>query len=128
MTNLEAKEKLYMEWQKLLDYSLDYAGISEAYKMAFKALELEPCADVVSRQAVLDLAEKGVLVSNGNYKSVCKAINELPPVNPQVKIGHWIDLDEKSAVCSCCNRNNTLYGDFCKWCGARMFEPQESEK
>ena len=42
------------------------------------------------------------------------------------KFGHWIDIDEKSAVCSCCNRNNTLYGNFCKWCGARMVE-QESE-
>lgn len=36
------------------------------------------------------------------------------------KTGHWIDLDEKSAVCSCCYRNNLLYGDFCKWCGAKM--------
>ena len=42
--------------------------------------------------------------------------------------GHWIDKDEKSAVCSCCNRNNTLYGDFCKWCGAKMVEQQESEE
>ena len=36
------------------------------------------------------------------------------------KTGHWIDRYEKSAVCSCCNRNNTLYGNYCKWCGARM--------
>jgi len=83
MTNKEAKEKLYMEWQKFLENNIDYVGISEAYKMAFKALEQEPCENAVSRQAVLDLAKKGVLVSNGNYKSVCKAINELPPVNPQ---------------------------------------------
>ena len=41
------------------------------------------------------------------------------------KIGHWIDKDEKSAVCSCCNRNNILYGDFCKWCGAKMTGTQE---
>lgn len=39
--------------------------------------------DLISRQAVLDLAKKGILVSNGNYKSVCKAINELPSVTPQ---------------------------------------------
>lgn len=43
------------------------------------------------------------------------------------KTGHWIDKDEKSAVCSCCNRNNTLYGDFCKWCGAKIVESLESE-
>ena len=39
MTREEAKEKLYMEWQKFLENNIDYAGISEAYKMAFKALE-----------------------------------------------------------------------------------------
>jgi len=44
------------------------------------------------------------------------------------KRGHWISIDEKSAICSCCNRNNTMYGDFCKWCGARMVDQQESEK
>ena len=44
--------------------------------------KIEPCKDAIRRQAVLDLAKKGVLVSNGNYKSVCKAINELPSVTP----------------------------------------------
>lgn len=41
MTNKEAKEKLYMEWQKFLENNIDYAGISEAYKMAFNALDQE---------------------------------------------------------------------------------------
>lgn len=39
--------------------------------------------EAIYRQDVLDLAKKGVLISNGNYECVCKAINELPPVNPQ---------------------------------------------
>lgn len=39
--------------------------------------------EAIYRQDVLDLAKKGVLISNGSYKSVCKAINELPSVNPQ---------------------------------------------
>lgn len=42
MTYKEAKEKLYMEWQKFLEDNIDYAGISDAYKTAFKALEQEP--------------------------------------------------------------------------------------
>ena len=49
MTNKEAKEKLYMEWQKFLEENIDYAGISEAYKMAFKALEQEPMTDVLDK-------------------------------------------------------------------------------
>ena len=39
--------------------------------------------EAIYRQDVLDLAKKGVLISNGNYESVCKAINEILPVNPQ---------------------------------------------
>lgn len=39
----------------------------------------QPCEDCISRGAVLDLARKGVLVSNDNFESVCKAINDIPP-------------------------------------------------
>lgn len=42
MTNKEAKDKLYLQWQAFLEDNIDYAGVSEAYKMAFKALEQEP--------------------------------------------------------------------------------------
>lgn len=63
------------------------------------------------------------------YDDMVNCVKGMPPVTPQEpKTGHWIDKDEKVAVCSCCNRNNTLYGDFCKWCGAKMVEPQESEE
>ena len=55
----------------------------EALDLAIKALEQQPCDDCISREDVLALAEKGILVSNGNYKSVCKAINDLPSVTPK---------------------------------------------
>ena len=48
-----------------------------------KLVSQDPCKDAISRQAVLNLAKKGVLVSNRNFESVCKAINDLPSVNPQ---------------------------------------------
>ena len=84
------------------------------------------CEDAVGRQAVIN-AIKSVPSGNWTNKRYLQEIDELPSVQPKAKTGHWIDKDEKSAVCSCCNRNNTLYGDFCKWCGAKMVEPQESE-
>lgn len=83
-------------------------GLNEALDMAIKALDQEPCRywqngkcngntevceDAISRQDVLDLAKKGVLISNGNYASVCKAINELPSAEP--KTGHWIPVGER---------------------------------
>jgi len=47
-----------------------------------EALKGEPCEDCVSRTAVIELAKKGTLISNGNFKSVCEAINNLPRVYP----------------------------------------------
>lgn len=46
-------------------------------------LDGQPCEDCIRRSDVLALAEKGALVSNGNYQAVCKAINELPSVKPK---------------------------------------------
>ena len=130
MTNKEAKEKLYMEWQKFLEDNIDYAGISEAYKIAFKALEQEPCEDCISREAVLDLAKKGILVSNGNYKSVCKAINDLPSVKPKERTGEWQQDMDGTFLCSECGSGYkdqpTLMGKpmfaFCPICGCRMIK------
>lgn len=36
------------------------------------------------------------------------------------KIGKWNDRVGETAICGCCNRINNLYGDYCKWCGAKM--------
>lgn len=94
----------------------------------------EPREDTISRQAVLDLAKKGILVSNGNYKSVCKAIYELPSVNPQEKTGHWIWRTEDIYRCSECGNDirvkevmNVPQYVCCPMCEARMIKPQESE-
>jgi hypothetical protein len=112
-------------------------------------LEQELCDEAISRQAVLDLAKKGVLISNGNYKSVCKAINELPSVNPQPKTGHWLmpDKEYSSKIwrkCSCCGTHIEKYSkhisfdgevhyipyrlNYCYVCGTRMVESQKSEE
>ena len=42
MTNKRASEILYDQWQRFLEENLDYGGVSEAYKKAFKALDQEP--------------------------------------------------------------------------------------
>lgn len=61
--------------------------------MIDELLEQQPCDDCISRADVLALAEKGTLVSNGNYKSVCKAINDLPSVTPKAE---WKDIYAES--------------------------------
>ena len=89
MTNLEAKEKLYMEWQKLLDYSLDYAGISEAYKMAFKALELEPLTDTEQRI---------FLAAMGREEKICKEVCADGDGKDLVEVCHSIERKVKKAL------------------------------
>ena len=39
MNEEKAGEILYMQWQEFLEDNIDYAGVSDAYKMAFKALK-----------------------------------------------------------------------------------------
>jgi hypothetical protein len=61
--------------------------------------EQQPCEDCISRKSVLDIAKKGVLISNGSYESVCKAINELPPVTP--KIQEWLSSFNTDSATEC---------------------------
>lgn len=132
------------------EYMKNHAGESqvEAFTMAIKALEQEPCEDAISRQAVLKTLDdmNNVLDVDrtvANYKELLKECYEvLPPVNPQEpKTGHWIKeksvygWDGKSYQCSKCCRSIHLDLEvedlndypFCH-CGAKMVEPQESEE
>lgn len=53
-------------------------------------------SDIISRKDVLSLADRGVLISNGNYKSVCEAINNLPSISERdaVKLIWSAQVDE----------------------------------
>ena len=95
--------------------------------------------DLISRQAALEPYR----ILN-NTDTLCVAviranIIQLPPVRPQEpKTGHWIAVYQGNEIinyrCSKCelgdtNGSTNLYGwNFCRRCGARMVEPQESEE
>ena len=106
-------------------------NISVMCKDILDYLKQEPCEDCISRQAVLDqtyLWSKDEFLRITNpFDYLRKRINSLLPVTPKPKTGHWIDADGDNAICGCCNRLNHLYGAYCKHCGAKMVEPQESE-
>jgi hypothetical protein len=134
--------------------------ILEAYKVAIKALEQEPCDvfdeygnykypsdvmltkpntatsipcdDAISRQAVIEIAKSSK--SNWIDNSVLfKRVNELPTVTPQSKTGHWIYKQYGSYPecgnwhCSECDKKDNNIPLYCPNCGAKMYEPQESE-
>lgn len=131
---IDIPEARYKDIQRIADVQQSRKHFSTAEQIISNGMPLkqEPCEDCISRQAVLDLAKSGKLVSNGNYKSVCDAINGLPSVEPERKPGHW-EWDQRTGeyVCSECGCN-PIYDRttpdvseidkyrYCRWCGAPM--------
>ena len=50
MTEQRAKAILYNEWQGFLENNIDYAGVSDAYKLAFNALEQMSAIDDIKAE------------------------------------------------------------------------------
>ena len=81
-----------------------------------------------------------------HYDDVVKCINGMPSVNQEPKEGHWVYEPQKRMVdetdegvvyrteyrCKCSNCDadygfTKMKDACCRYCGARMFEPQGSE-
>lgn len=127
----------------------------EALDLAIKALDQEPCEDAISRKALFDMCKKEIdhISKNWqNYHSPSEAksgfayiatnIYDLPPVNPQPKIGHWILADEQNKedvdndnyrfICSECQCSDVhakcTKVPYCWNCGARMIEKEDDKE
>ena len=110
---------------------------------AIKALEQEPCEDVISRQAVKEqMIKYGFSAPD---MTVTEFVEGLPSVDTQPKTGRWewIRYDSnpnignwhcsecRCVVVECVDRKSEGCGiplyKYCPQCGCRMVEPQESE-
>lgn len=79
MTNERAVEILNLD----LDILGQYGGeTAEAYKMAIKALEAQPCEDAVSRTLVHEAITASIAESENPYE-MWQRIEALPPVIPK---------------------------------------------
>ena len=112
----------------------------EAFDMAIKALEQEPCEDAISRQAVLEAIDAKAwefcdyLISknrNDEQKPVSHFADnlrecvreELPSINPQPKTGRWIEHFDEIGKWYECDQCHTDWGgpvNYCPNCGAKM--------
>lgn len=84
--------------------------------------------DAISRQAVLDIAKSSK--SNWIDNSVLfKRVNELPPVTPQPKIGHWqLKIDNTNHLvweCDNCKGLQANITNYCPDCGIKMEEVEK---
>ncbi len=87
-------------------------------------LEQELCEDAIGRADMLDAVGHGTTYTS---KEIQNIVNSLPPVTPQPKMGHWIDVFG-GCECSECGCLEAGYSDYCPDCGAKMVDPQESEE
>lgn len=112
---------------------------------AIKALEQEPCEDAISRQEAVEAFQmfreyESNRSNKGWVNRIETVLNQLPPVNPQPKTGHWITWKEAGKYipsetkfeCSVCHdAAQTLYNgldllsSYCPNCGAKMVESQD---
>lgn len=139
-----------------------------AHKMAIKVLEQEPCDDCISRQAaqakIKNICNEYRLsyedgerkaATGGSAYALGHAFDDLPPVTPQSKTGHWKFIQRGKFIDICCSEcgyvsvkdyayNYTIdqldeqekkdffaesHMNFCECCGSKMLEiPTGSEK
>ena len=100
-------------------------------------VEQEPCGDCISREATIDGINRYFHDEYYQRTSIqdCRdcliedVIKPLPPVNPQTKIGHWIETSVLVRSCSSCGKGYSEYPvgkwNYCPNCGARMVESEE---
>lgn len=119
------------------------SDILEAHKIAIEALKRESCSDAIGRQAVSEAITKiGLSKNNSNEVHVAveclRAVEALPTVIPQQKIGYWLRWYERKETeqyreniphcnCSECGKeydpHSSQFIKFCSNCGAKMVEP-----
>lgn len=83
MTDKRASEILYNQWQSFLENNLDYGGVSEAYKKAFKLLEQEPCDNAISRNDMLDAIGHGTIYTSEKLQKIIKGLPDVKTIGIQ---------------------------------------------
>ena len=115
------RNSLKVRWQDMVIYNVEW--LKKNWQMEMDIVcGVKPCDDAVSRQAVLEIAKQHTLTND------YLAIQNLPSVNPQPKTGHWINDEVGCYYCSeCCGYVASHDDAYCRYCGAKMVEPRESE-
>lgn len=118
-----------LEKQNIYDDGEHYVTISKAL---YDKLNVDVCEDAVSRDAVKDILNNSYSLTDAEHR-----LEQLPSVTRQT--GEWICYNYPAHECVYCSNCKTEYYEndlylggsefpnFCPNCGARMFEPQESE-
>ena len=94
--------------------------------------------DLISRQAAIDAAALSAAEWDGMYVQdingrIRKALEQLPPAQPERKKGKWVKLPGMNEYCSACNQffplsyfqGRPFEINYCPHCGAMMEVAQD---
>jgi rubredoxin len=110
-------------------------ALTEGVTASDKALEQEPCEDVVSLNGVIDTIEwYRTNPQHFTEDNLIEDIKGLPPVTPKQRTGHWVEIgDEPYDTWECDNCGFVIDGSgcvdpeeyrdiykYCPNCGAKM--------
>ena len=98
------------------------------------ALSAEPCEDAISRQEAIraiEALQRPIMREESNYyqfkfsgmSEAREAVENLPSVSPQPKVGSWIEHFDESGKWYECDQCHTDWGgsvNYCPNCGAKM--------
>lgn len=96
----------------------------EAFEMAIKALEQQPCEDCISREAVIKIFGE-VHPMDYNTQAYITNIQNLPSVTPSRPNGKWKKISP-AGIYECTNCNQMIMTSdidcykYCHGCGVRM--------
>lgn len=100
------EQKFYVTTRKLSDDELKHLEEQmEKERWQFISVKQDPCDDAISRQAAIDamakiehddIAQYGCAIPEGFDSSpAIEALNDLPSVTPQPKMGRWIPVSKR---------------------------------
>jgi len=103
--NLVMKQEPCEDWYDIPsgEMTLEQArqAVKDLRKKLAGCLKKEPCEDAISRQEAIDTIESWLSCDDYNkaerhiMRAMQSVLYDLPPVTPQPKTGHWIDVNER---------------------------------
>ena len=134
---IKALEQERSRSAEITQYRHDCEKLMEENERLKKALEQEPCKDAISRRAVMDLIEHynsdglgSVFYGYEQGVKFADAVNKLPSVSPQPKMGRWIQKEEEGEAepfiiwecseCHCVDEDGKPSYKYCPQRGCKM--------
>lgn len=104
-------------------------------KLETQIVEQKPCEDAISRTEVKRIVDFYKEQIDGIYR-INESVDNLPPVTPQQKTGHWIKSQDSYGnyhfTCPFCEHDIATKADvwednYCSNCGAKLKEVEDDK-